>query len=228
MPIKPRILVVDADLTSQDLLAIALKDAGYLVERAEAGGAALQTLREAPPDALILDLELPDMEGRGVIEQARSFFERPILIVSKRSDPMVKVQALDLGADDYVQKPFDPEELLARLRAATRNKLTREGAALTFCAGEVEIDLRFRTVRRKGAEIRLSTREYKLLAELARGAGKVLTHRQLLNAVWGPERLERVEYLRVFVQQLRHKLEQDPSAPRLILTETGVGYRLGS
>jgi len=227
VPIKPRILVVDAERASQDRLVFALQEAGYLALRADAGGEGLGKLRDTPPEALILDLDLPDMDGRQVLEQARGFFERPILIVSRRSGLSDKVQALDLGADDYLQKPFDTEELLARLRAATRNKLTRQGAPLTVRAGEVEIDLRYRIVRRGDAEIRLSTREYNLLVELAKGAGKVLTHRQLLTAVWGPDRIDHVEYLRVFIQQLRQKLEHDPSAPRLILTETGVGYRFG-
>ncbi len=227
MPIKPRILVVDAEPDCQDRLVPALQDAGYQVQRAGTGGEGLEKLRDAPPEALLLDLDLPDVDGRRVLEQARGFFERPILIVSGRSGLSDKVEALDLGADDYLQKPFDTEELLARLRAATRNKLTREGSPLTLRAGEVEVDLRTRIVRRGGAEVRLSTREYNLLAELAKGAGRVLTHRQLLNAVWGPDRVDHVEYLRVFIQQLRHKLEQDPSTPRLILTETGVGYRLG-
>jgi len=227
VPVKPRILVVDGEPDSRDRLVVALQDVGYLVLQATAGEDGLSMLRDAPPDALILDLDLPDMDGRQVLEQARRFFQRPILIVSRRSGLDDKVQALDLGADDYVQKPFDAEELLARLRAATRNKLTREGAPLTLKAGEVEIDLRYRIVRRSGAEVRLSTREYNLLVELAKGAGKVLTHRQLLTAVWGPDRVDHVEYLRVFIQQLRQKLEHDPSAPRLLLTETGVGYRFG-
>ncbi len=220
--------MVDADPASRDRLVFSLEEAGYLVLRACAGGEGLDMLRDAPPEALILELDLPDMDGRKVLEQARCFYERPILIVSERSGLSDKVETLDLGADDYVQKPFDPEELLARLRAATRNKLTREGAPLTVKAGDLEIDLRYRIVRRGGAEVRLSTREYNLLVELAKGAGKVLTHRQLLTAVWGPDRVDRVEYLRVFIQQLRQKLEPDPSTPRLILTETGVGYRFGS
>lgn len=223
---KPRILIVDADPGSSERLRQALQTAGYSVQCTDGGGEGLDMLRDAPPDALLLGLDLPDMAGEAVLEQARSFFERPILIVSERGDPAELVKALDLGADDYVRKPFYTEELLARLRAAARNKLTREGAPLTVRAGDLEIDLRLRIVRRSGVEIRLSSREYSLLAELARAAGKVVTHRQLLKAIWGPDRTEHVEYLRVFVQQLRQKLEETPAAPRLLLTEMGVGYRL--
>jgi two-component system KDP operon response regulator KdpE len=175
----------------------------------------------------LLDLDLPDVDGKIVLADARRVFHRPIVVLTQRGETEEKVQSLDLGADDYVLKPFDPEELLARLRAAIRNGLVRQGAAPTVQVGAVEIDLNRRTVRREQREVPLSTREYSLLAELAKANGKVITHRQLLMAIWGPDRVERVEYLRVFVQQLRRKLEQDASVPRVILTESGVGYRLG-
>jgi two-component system KDP operon response regulator KdpE len=227
MGLRPRVLVVDADSAAQDLLASVLGRCAYHVSRALTGAEGLEQLTDAPPDALLLDLDLPDVDGAGLLVDVRKVFERPIVVVTGRSDIDDKVRALDLGADDYVLKPFDPAELLARLRAAIRNGLVRQGASPTVRVGAIEIDLQRRTVRREAREVALSTREYSLLAELAKANGKVITHRQLLMAIWGPERVERVEYLRVFVQQLRRKLEQDASVPRLILTESGVGYRLG-
>jgi two-component system KDP operon response regulator KdpE len=225
VPTKPRILIVDADAATVHTVVPVLQRAGFITVATGRGEEGLFFLRDTPPDALLLDLDLPDLDGNVVLDSARLFFSRPILIVSERGDTRQKVAALDQGADDYLQKPFDPAELLARLRAATRNKLTREGAPLVIDTEDLKIDMQRRIVTCRQVEVHLSTREYNLLVELAKGAGRVITHRQLLTAVWGPDRINNVEYLRVFVQQLRQKLERDPSCPRLIVTESGVGYR---
>ena len=161
------------------------------------------------------------------LEKARAFYEGPILILSARDQETEKIDALDLGADDYVAKPFGIGELLARLRVALRHRLIREGAEPVITAGDVEVDLVNRRVTRAGEPVRLSPKEYDLLARLAEGGGKVLTHRQLLTAVWGPAHEHDVQYLRVFIGQLRQKLEADPARPTLILTAPGVGYRFG-
>jgi len=174
---------------------------------------------------VILDLGLPDIDGKDVLTRARAFYEGPILILSARDMEMEKIAALDQGADDYVQKPFHIGELLARLRVAMRHHLSHAGVTPVVKAGEVEVDLVLRRVSRAGELVRLSPREYDLLARLAEGGGKVMTHQQLLTAVWGPANAQDVQYLRVFVGHLRQKLEADPAAPKLIVTEPGVGYR---
>ncbi len=222
---KPRILVIDDEPQIHRFLGPALDAAGYEPVRADTGGAGLSAIANRPPEAVILDLGLPDIDGKQVLLRARAFYEGPILILSARDMEMEKIEALDLGADDYVQKPFHIGELLARLRVAMRHKLTRAGAAPVIRAGEVEIDLVRRLVTRGAEPVRLSPREYDVLARLAEGGGKVITHKQLLTAVWGPANAEDVQYLRVFVGHLRQKLETDPAAPRLIVTEPGVGYR---
>jgi two-component system KDP operon response regulator KdpE len=175
----------------------------------------------------VLDLGLPDMDGKETLQKARAFYEGPILILSARDQETEKIDALDLGADDYVAKPFGIGELLARLRVALRHRLIREGAEPVIKAGDVEVDLVNRRVTRASEPVRLSPKEYDLLARLAEGGGKVLTHRQLLTAVWGPAHEHDVQYLRVFVGQIRQKLEADPAHPALIVTEPGVGYRFG-
>jgi len=222
---KPRILVIDDEPQIHRFLGPALDAAGYEPVRADTGAAGLSAIANRPPDAVILDLGLPDMDGKAVLLRARAFYDGPILILSARDMEMEKIEALDQGADDYVQKPFHIGELLARLRVAMRHKLVRVGAAPVIRAAEVEVDLIRRMVTRAGEPVRLSPREYDLLARLAEGGGKVLTHKQLLTAVWGPANADDVQYLRVFVGHLRQKLEADPAAPRLIVTEPGVGYR---
>lgn len=222
---KPRILVIDDEPQIHRFLGPALDAAGYEPVRADTGGEGLSAIANRPPDAVILDLGLPDIDGKQVLLRARAFYDGPILILSARDMEMEKIEALDQGADDYVQKPFHIGELLARLRVAMRHKLTRAGAAPLVRAGDVEIDLVRRLVSRAGEPVRVSPREYDLLARLAEGGGKVLTHKQLLTAVWGPANAEDVQYLRVFVGHLRQKLEVDPAAPKLIVTEPGVGYR---
>ena len=222
---KPRILVIDDEPQLHRFLGPALDAAGYEPIRADTAAEGLAVIATRPPDAVILDLGLPDLDGKQVLTRARAFYDGPILILSARDMEMEKIQALDEGADDYVQKPFHVGELLARLRVALRHRLNRIGAQPLIKAGEVEIDLVMRLVTRAGEPVRLSPREYDLLVRLAEGGGKVMTHRQLLTAVWGPANVEDVQYLRVFIGHLRQKLEADPAAPRWIVTEPGVGYR---
>jgi two-component system KDP operon response regulator KdpE len=173
----------------------------------------------------VLDLGLPDMDGKDVLEKARAFYEGPIVILSARDREPEKIQALDLGANDYVEKPFGVGELLARLRVALRQRGQAQGPLEPIRAGAVEIDLEKHLVTREGAVVKISPREYDVLARLAQARGKVLTHKDLLTAVWGPAHAHDTQYLRVFVGQLRQKLEADPSTPKMILTEPGIGYR---
>jgi two-component system KDP operon response regulator KdpE len=222
---KPRILVIDDEPQIHRFLGPALKAAGYEPLRAYTGAAGLATIAHHPSDGVILDLGLPDMDGKEVLRRARDFYDGPILILSAREMVMEKIEALDLGADDYVEKPFHVGELLARLRVAMRNRLNRLGSPVIVHAGDIQIDLLKRLVTRGGLPVRLSPREYDLLAHLVEGGGKVLTHQQLLTAVWGPANANDVQYLRVFVGRLRQKLEPDPSRPRHLTTESGVGYR---
>jgi two-component system KDP operon response regulator KdpE len=222
---KPRILVVDDEPQIHRFLGPALEAAGYEAVRADTGAAGLAAIAARAPDAVILDLGLPDIDGRDALIRARAFYDGPIVILSARDREVEKIEALDAGADDYVEKPFHVGEMLARLRVAMRHRRQRQGAPAVVRAGDVVIDLERRLVTRAGQTVRLSPREYDLLAKLAEGGGKVLTHRQLLTAVWGPANVEDVQYLRVFVGHLRQKLEADPAAPRHITTEPGVGYR---
>ncbi|MDE2488053.1 MAG: response regulator [Alphaproteobacteria bacterium] len=222
---KPRILVIDDEPQIHRFLGPALDAAGYEPVRAETAAAGLKELARKAPDAVVLDLGLPDLDGKDALTRARAFYQGPILVLSARDKETEKIDALDMGADDYVEKPFGVGELLARLRVALRHRLRDEGAEPVAEAGDLRIDLIKRLVTRHGEPIRLSRREYDLLAQLVRGAGKVMTHRQLLTAVWGPAHEHHVEYLRVFVGQLRQKIEADPSQPALIRTEPGVGYR---
>ncbi len=222
---RPRILVIDDEPQIHRFLGPALDAAGYEPVRADTAAEGLREIARKPPDAVVLDLGLPDMDGKQALERARAFYEGPILILSARDRETEKIDALDMGADDYVEKPFGVGEFLARLRVALRHRLQDSGAEPVVTAGDLTIDLVKRLVTRSGEAIRLSPREYGLLAQLVQGSGKVVTHRQLLTAVWGPAHEQDVQYLRVFVGQLRQKIEPDPSAPALIVTEPGVGYR---
>jgi two-component system KDP operon response regulator KdpE len=222
---KPRILIIDDEHQIHRFLAPALEATGFETISAYTGAEGLAALAMRPPEAVILDLGLPDRDGQSVLEEARRVYHGPILILSARERETEKIQALDRGADDYVEKPFGIGELLARLRVALRNRVIQAGAAPIVRAGGIEIDLVKRIVTRDAAPVRLSPREYDLLAQLVMGAGKVMTHGQLLRAVWGEAQSEEVQYLRVFIGHLRHKLEPDPAAPKFIVTEPGVGYR---
>jgi two-component system KDP operon response regulator KdpE len=222
---KPRVLVIDDEPQIHRFLGPALDAAGYEHVRVETAAAGLREIARKAPDVVLLDLGLPDMDGKQALEKARAFYRGPIIILSARDRETEKIDALDLGANDYVEKPFGVGELLARIRAALRQKLRDGGAEPVVTVGDLTVDLVKRLVIRRGMPIHLSPREYDLLAQLVEGAGKVVTHRQLLTAVWGPAHEQDVQYLRVFVGQLRAKIEPDPATPALILTEPGVGYR---
>ncbi|HEX3919665.1 MAG TPA: response regulator [Caulobacteraceae bacterium] len=222
---RPRILVIDDEPQMHRFLGPALNAAGFEPMRADNGTDGLKAIAASAPDAVVLDLGLPDMDGKDLLRAARAFYDGPVLVLSAREREAEKIATLDLGADDYVQKPFGVGELLARLRVALRHKLERVGAEPVIVAGDVELDLVKRLVSRGGEPVRLSPKEYELLARLAEGGGKVLTHRALLTAIWGPAHADDLPYLRVLVGQLRQKLEAEPASPKLILTEPGVGYR---
>lgn len=218
-----RILVIDDEKQIHRFLRPALATAGYETEFAETGEEGLRLAASRSPEAVLLDLGLPDIDGQAVLRRLREFSKVPVIVLSARDRPAEKITALDAGADDYVEKPFDLGELLARIRAALRHGLARDGAGEVFRLGALEVDLERRQVRLEGRELMLSPREYGLLALLVRHAGRVLTHRQLLTAVWGAAHADDVQYLRVYIGQLRQKL--GPSGA-LIRTEPAVGYRL--
>jgi two-component system KDP operon response regulator KdpE len=222
---KPRILVIDDEPQMHRFLGPALTAAGFEAMRADDGQSGLRAIASASPDAVVLDLGLPDIDGKDLLKAARAFYAGPVIVLSARDRESEKIDTLDLGADDYVQKPFGVGEFLARLRVALRHKLERVGAEAVVKAGDVEIDLVRRLVSRGGEPVRLSPKEYELLARLAEGDGKVLTHRQLLTAIWGPAHADDLPYLRVLVGQLRQRIEAEPATPKHILTEPGVGYR---
>jgi two-component system KDP operon response regulator KdpE len=222
---RPRILVIDDEPQIHRFLAPALEAAGYEPDRADTALGGLSAIARRAPDAVVLDLGLPDMDGKEALVRARAFYDGPIVILSARDMETEKIEALDAGADDYVEKPFNVGELLARLRVAMRHHLARQGAPAVIRAGDLTVDLVKRLVTRGGAPVKLSPREYDLLARLAEGGGRVITHRQLLTGIWGPANVDDVQYLRVFVGRLRQKLEADPAAPAILTTESGVGYR---
>lgn len=220
-----RILVVDDEAQIRRFLRISLTANGHAVLEAETGAEAVALVRAEVPDLVILDLGLPDMDGQEVVSAIREIGRVPILVLSVRTGETDKVEALDRGAEDYVAKPFGIAELMARVRVALRRS-PQEPRPAVVVAGGVMIDLDRRVVERDGAEVRLSRREQDLLFVLARSADHVLTHQQILREVWGPAHVEDTAYLRVYVNQLRQKLEPDPGQPALIVTEPGVGYRL--
>ena len=222
---RPRILVIDDEPQIHRFLGPALEAAGYEPIRADNAAQGLAAIASRAPDAVILDLGLPDMDGKDALVRARAFYTGPIVILSARDMETEKIDALDAGADDYVEKPFNVGEFLARLRVALRHRLNQQGSPAVVEAGDLKVDLVKRLVTRGGQPVRLSPREYDLLARLVEGGGRVLTHRQLLTAVWGPANAEDVQYLRVFIGHLRQKLEADPAAPKHLITEAGVGYR---
>lgn len=222
-----RILVVDDEPPIRRFLRTSLSAQGYQVLEADGGEAAIAMLKRNAVDVLILDLGLPGMDGFEVIKQLRDTGSAiPIVVLSVRTDEAGKVKALDLGADDYVSKPFGMDELLARVRAAVRHRLQQEGEKPVFKSGELTVDLVRRIVTVRGQDVKLTPREYDILRLLIAHAGKVLTHKFVLREVWGAE--TDVQYLRVYIRTLRQKIEADPEQPKLILTEQGVGYRLRS
>ena len=221
-----RVVVIEDNPAIQRFLRNTLRVQDYDVREAETGTEGLRLVRQLNPELVILDLGLPDMDGMDVIRRVREKSVVPILVLSSRSDEAGKVMALDLGADDYVSKPFGVEELMARMRAALRHRLATEGSLPVFSSDGLAVDLTRRIVTLDGAEIRLSRKEYDILRELVVHAGKVLTHRHLLKVAWGSETSGDVQYLRVYIRQIRQKIERSPEQPRFILTEPGVGYRL--
>lgn len=224
--VRPTILVIDDEPQIHRFLSPALDAAGYDARRADSGQEGLRAIALWSPDAVVLDLGLPDMDGKDVLARAREYYAGPIIILSARDREAEKIAALDLGANDYVEKPFGVGELLARLRVNLRQSAARPGATGPVVAGDVTIDLDRRLVSRAGQPVRLTPKEYDVLARLARNAGKVIGHRDLLVAVWGAAHAEDTQYLRVVVGQLRQKLENDPAQPVLIQTEPAIGYRL--
>ena len=223
---KRRALVVDDEPAIQRFLKPALEANDYEVATAATVGEALRWIAKEPPDVVVLDLGLPDGDGKDVIRQVRQWSDVPIVVLSAREREAEKIEALDLGADDFVNKPFGVGELMARLRTALRHRNQAVSLPGILKAGTLEIDIASHRVVRAGVPVKLTPREFELLACLARYPGKVMTHRQLLTAVWGPAQAEEAQYLRVYIGHLRQKLEDDPDEPKIILTELGIGYRL--
>lgn len=225
-PRPPKILVVDDEPQIRRFLRASLPQQGYaLVEAATGVEAQAMFIREVP-DVMILDLGLPDCDGLDILAFVRERGLVPVLVLSARDDVAGKVAALEAGADDYVTKPFDMAELVARLKAALRHGVQATGEEPVFRSGDLSVDLVHRKVEVAGRDVRLTPKEYDVLRFLVRHAGKVVTHHQLLREVWGVAHTEDVQYLRVLMRQLRQKVETDPSNPKLLLTESGVGYRL--
>jgi two-component system, OmpR family, KDP operon response regulator KdpE len=224
---KQRILVVDDEPQITRVLRRSLTTHGYDVRVAADGLAALQTFGDWPPDLVVTDLAMPHTDGLQLCRNLRAISQVPIIVLSVRGEEKTKVQALDAGADDYVTKPFGMDELLARIRAALRRAAAAktEEAAPVLEVGDFRLDLENRSVAVKGSEVHLTPKEYDLMVYLVSHPGKVLTHRTLLTSIWGGESAEQTEYLRVFVGQLRKKIEPEPAAPRYILTEPWIGYR---
>jgi two-component system, OmpR family, KDP operon response regulator KdpE len=224
---RARILLVDDEPAIQRTVGPLLRARGYDVESAGTGAAALEKVAARPPDLVVLDLGLPDLEGTEVCRRIRATSSVPIIVLSARGAEADKVNALDLGADDYVTKPFGPDELLARIRVALRRVNVEDGASEgRFQAGDLTVDYDRHRVLRGDTEIRLTPKEFELLSLLARNHDRVLTHRAILKAVWGPNAVEQPEHLWTLVAQLRKKIEPDPTNPRYLLSEPWVGYRL--
>jgi two-component system KDP operon response regulator KdpE len=223
-----RILVVDDEAPIRRWLKVNLETRGYTVDTAETGEQGIKALENRRPDLLILDLLMPGMGGIDVVRQLRSVSTIPIIVLSAIGEEVQKVQALELGADDYMTKPFGMEELFARIRSLLRRAAGATSAAPVFVAGDLSVDFDRREVRLDDQPIKLTPTEYDLLKYMIEHAGKVLTHRMLLQQVWGQAYIDQAQYLRVFVGQLRKKIEKHPGRPRFILTDPGVGYRFCS
>jgi two-component system, OmpR family, KDP operon response regulator KdpE len=221
----PVILIIDDEPQIRRLLRLTLDAHGYVVKEATTAQEGLQQVAVTRPDLVILDLGLPDMDGLEALKKLREWSGTPVIVLTVKNAEQDKVDLLDAGANDYITKPFGMGELLARLRAALRHTLP-DSPDGTFVAGDLTIDFARRIVTRGGLELKLTPTEYSLLRFLARHAGKVVTHTQIIHELWGPQSQPDASYLRVYVLQLRRKIEQDPSNPRLLITEPGVGYRL--
>ena len=219
------ILVIEDDSQIRKLLRVSLGAHGYDVEEAENGKNGVCQAASFMPELIVLDLGLPDVDGKEVVRQIREWSSIPIIVLSARDQEREKVEVLDAGADDYVTKPFGVSELLARIRVAIRRSAHTEGEPILTC-GDLVVDIAQRQVRRGQREIKLTPTEYDLLREMIQNVGKVLTHKQLLKAVWGNTNMEDIHYIRVYIAQLRRKIEDDPARPQYIISEPGVGYRL--
>lgn len=222
---KAGILIIDDEALIRKLLEITLQSNDFTVTQCATAKEGMIMAANHPPDMIILDLGLPDMNGHEVLKQLREWFTSPIIILSVQNDEEDIVKALDNGANDYLVKPFRTGELLARIRSALRSAVPGETGPV-ISIGDVQVDLSSRTVKKGGEQVKLTATEYTLLALFAKNEGKVLTHQYLLREVWGPGFINQSQYLRVFVAQLRKKLENDPNRPDYLLTESGVGYRL--
>jgi two-component system KDP operon response regulator KdpE len=223
---SPTILVIEDEPQMQRFLRASLTGNGYHVLEAETAAAGLAQAASHNPDLVLLDLGLPDQDGLEVTQHLRAWARMPIIVISARHKEEDKIKALDAGADDYLTKPFGVGELLARMRVALRHSARSDSGVSQFVMGDVTVDLVRRRVTKSDAEVHLTPIEFKLLTTLIRYEGRVITHRQLLKEVWGPSSGEQTQYLRVYMGQLRHKLEENPSRPRFLTTEPGVGYRL--
>jgi two-component system KDP operon response regulator KdpE len=221
---KPEILIIDDEQQIRKLLEITLKTNNYIVTEAATAKEGIIMASNHPPDLIILDLGLPDKDGLTVLQELRQWHTNPIIILSVQNSEEIIIKALDSGANDYLTKPFRTGELLARIRSALRSLLPEENEPI-INSGDLQIDLYSRTVKKRGELIKLTTTEYSLLALFAKNDGKVLTHQYLLRAVWGPGFINQSQYLRVFMAQIRKKIEDDPNRPEYLLTESGVGYR---
>lgn len=221
-----RVLLVDDEAAIARFLKPALEANNYEMTSASTVAEAIKCVAADAPDLVLLDLGLPDGDGKDVICRAREWSDVPIIVLSAREREAEKIEALDLGADDYVNKPFNIGELMARMRAALRHRMQRKAEVPVLRIVDVEVDSVRHRASRAGAEIKLTPKEFELLSFLARHAGRVLTHRQILTAVWGPAHIEDTQYLRVYIGQLRQKIETRPDDPKIILTEPGVGYRV--
>jgi two-component system KDP operon response regulator KdpE len=221
-----RVLVIEDDVHIRSVLRTLLESAGYRVELAENAARGLIEARANRPDAVLIDLGLPDRDGQQLIRDIRQFSTVPLLVLSARSAEQQKIMALDSGADDYVTKPFDAGELLARLRAALRRNVRAADQSEVLTLGRLTVDLARREARESGEPVHLTPLEFRLLEVLARNLGLIVTQEQVISQVWGPERLEDTRRLRSYIKMLRQKLEPDPARPRVLLTEAGVGYRL--
>ncbi|MCW2392729.1 two-component system KDP operon response regulator KdpE [Sphingobium sp. B1D7B] len=226
MNVRHKVLIVDDEPHIRKLIHTALARADYAIVEAENAREAMEKLKEERPDISLLDLGLPDRDGLELVPLFKQQSDTTLIIVSARDATDQKVAALDLGADDYLTKPFDTDELLARVRVALRNRMAKEGGVSMVRAGDVEIDLLNRIVLKAGKEVHLTPKEYTVLAQLAKFPGRVITHQQIMAHAWPHEKAHHVEYLRVLVRTLRQKLEADPQRPRIIGNELGIGYRL--
>ena len=223
---KVRVLVVDDEAAILRFLKPALEANGYDMVSAGTVAEAAKRIAADAPDIVLLDLGLPDGDGKDVIKRAREWSDVPIIVLSAREREAEKIEAFDLGADDYVNKPFNVGELLARMRAALRHRMQRKAEVPVLRVGNLAIDAVRHRATRGGVELKLTPKEFELLSFLSKHAGRVLTHRQILTAVWGPAHTEDTQYLRVYVGQIRQKIEDHPDDPRIILTEPGIGYRI--